>query len=89
MSVSEYTCPTCELPVHENVSKDEIEIRYKRAGKPLEYTRGWYGCPRCLVGAIKCLDQYMQVERVNRGISLRAMRQQQEKVKESGCGCGG
>ncbi len=85
----ELTCPACELPVHEDVSDDEIEIRYKRRGKPLEYTHGWHACPRCLVGAIKCLDQYMQVQRINRGISLRAIRAQEQKSKDSGCGCGG
>lgn len=83
------TCPVCELETYDDVSRDEIEIRYKRHGKPLPYTHGWHGCQRCLIGAIKALDEYMKIQRTNRGISLRANREQYKKSKDSGCGCGG
>jgi hypothetical protein len=46
------TCPTCELPTHEDVENDEIELTYKKHGKLLNYTHGWTACPRCLIGAI-------------------------------------
>jgi hypothetical protein len=83
------TCPTCELPTHDDVSNDELEIIYKRNGKSMNYTHGWTACPRCLIGAMKCLDNYMEVQRINRGISLRVNREQYEKMQENGCSCGG
>jgi hypothetical protein len=81
------TCPTCELPTHEDVENDEIELTYKRHGKLLNYTHGWTACPRCLIGAIKCLDEYMEVQRINRGISIRANRKQYENNGKSIFNC--
>lgn len=84
-----YVCPTCGLATFNDVENDELEIRYIRRGKMLDYTHGWTACPRCLIGAIKCLDQYIEVQRINRGISLRTNREQFEKMKNSDWGCGG
>jgi hypothetical protein len=89
MSEDIYYCPTCGLTTFNDCEDDELVIRYKRRGKMLDYTQGWTACSRCLIGAIKCLDEYMDVQRINRGISLRANRELFEKMKNSGCGCGG
>jgi hypothetical protein len=86
-----YFCPTCGLPTSKEIGEStemEVMISYKQPGKDT-YGRGWYGCLNCLKGLVKCVEEYMQVQRVNRGRSLRANREQYQKSKENGCGCGG
>lgn len=78
----------CRIQVHTSVDKDEIEIHYKRNGKPT-FVRGYYGCPRCFQSLMKKLMEHMETDRINRGLSLQILRQQDKKFKKSGCGCGG
>ena len=80
-----YECPTCGLETHKEIDERtelEVNISYKSPGKQ-PYSRGWFGCLNCLSGLEKCIQDYMNIQRINRGISLRNMREQK------GCGCGG
>lgn len=84
----QWYCPTCGLPTHKEIGENtalEIVISYRTPDKDT-YSRGWYGCLNCCKGLAETVEKYMEVQRINRGISLRAIRAQKAS---SGCGCGG
>ena len=83
-----FFCPMCALPTHENVNDAQIEVTYKMHGKE-QYSGGYYGCTACLASLINCIQEHMKIDRINRGISLRAIREQTEKSRKSECGCSG
>lgn len=86
--VTRYFCPTCGLETHRAIGETtelEVNISYKQPGKET-YSRGWWACQICCKDLVEHIQEYMNTQRMNRGISLRAMREQKSN---SGCGCGG
>lgn len=87
ISQQKHYCPVCQLESPFPVEENELEITYKVKGKIPKFIKGWWACPRCLVGADKCVQQFMR-DRLDRGKSLAINRDQFKKLEKSGCGCG-
>lgn len=79
-----YECPSCGLRGSVPVESNLLQISYYVPGKQ-PYSIEYKACHNCLKATVEIFNQCFKTERINRGISLRKIREQ-ERTRPCGCG---
>lgn len=79
-----YECPSCGLKSSIPVESNLLQVSYYVPGKQ-PYSLEYKACGNCLKATVEIFQNCFRTERIDRGISLRKMREQ-ERTRPCGCG---